>query len=474
MKPYPGIYDVRDHASVQATIDAASAAGGGVCYFPPGSYALPADLNVPRTVNLQGATAATCILTSASSSAVYVNVTGTTSQQIGNKISNLTFDNVGIRYGNTATDQGLGCVIEYCEIRNLTTDNGVRYRYNCYNTLILGTTIHNCLNGVYIDLSPSGVNSGAMMRVADSAIFTVTDAATTVPPDSVGVYVNGNSQDGHDIHVVNTDLEHLGTCVKTVDSGEGEIFLTNVHAELNTITLVDNHGSNVFVDGLWATSYASPPSTFDALFKCGAGYIYVSHARLTWPDCGLYTLTGGFLVIDLPTVLTSQKYFGLGSCAKGTAACSAGGFMNNGRLFAATVSQAFDPLPADQSSAVASPVYALDVSPRTLEFDLHVTDVPGSANVFRTYLNPGGLVYLDLDLPAAPGGGHFRVVYQPANDAGNGAIQVSGTYNGAYYRAASVDSLARATAVKTIEFASVAASGPPSTMSVHDLFEYVH
>jgi hypothetical protein len=54
------LFDVRDYPSIAATVAAASAAGGGEVFIPPGSYAI-SDLVIPPAIRLQGIRGATIL-----------------------------------------------------------------------------------------------------------------------------------------------------------------------------------------------------------------------------------------------------------------------------------------------------------------------------------------------------------------------------------------------------------------------------
>lgn len=109
-----------DTTAVQAAITAVGAAGGGVCYFPAGTYKLTSALSVPNLVSLIGAGPGASVLSQTSTTANAITYNPTTLAYVS--VQNLTLQGPG-------SGSGVGLLLEAnsgtasvtsCSVQDLT------------------------------------------------------------------------------------------------------------------------------------------------------------------------------------------------------------------------------------------------------------------------------------------------------------------------------------------------------------------
>jgi hypothetical protein len=402
-------------------------------------------------------------------------VTGTGNWR--HKISELRIDGIDVIYGNTSGDYGNGCAVVDCEVQNAYY--GVLTRYNTWLHKIIACEIHNCCFGVYYDFAAPTSGAGAAMRLVASDVFNCYHA----------MHVEATTADGFHVIVEGSNLEnndHSGLFVNLgSDGAEGTIDLTDTHFELNDVYNIycasTGDGLTIHQKGGWAF-VASPAiharvGTYCRLFIGG-------NIRLQWDAEYLFELDGGQVVIDSDQSFTNNAFFGKGSAKMASAGSSgsSGRIWNGGpaydgrrgKVMAGQVTQDHD-LPTGGASQVVSTIQPYDASVREWRFVLTVTAAASASQIFRVYANPGtGGGFVDFFMPLATGSAVLRVTYDPvANRLALDGIFV--TSANVPYVVDTSAALSHAISVqKTVEFASVSASGTEAAMYARRLFEYVH
>lgn len=163
-----------DTTPIQNALNACSSAGGGIVYFPPGTYKITATLNVSDKVELCGAghganlNAAYNIAWNPVSQIKWVNVTGNKMISVAGP-ARVNIRNLGLDGNNQATygiwtDRLQASVIENIGIQNVLTD-----------LIWLGTTSltvnANTQNNYFRDIwmYTGNSNTGAMIRLTGTA-----------------------------------------------------------------------------------------------------------------------------------------------------------------------------------------------------------------------------------------------------------------------------------------------------------------
>lgn len=213
-----------DSVEIQAAIDAANTAGGGVVFFPEGSYTLTSALVPKSNVTLEGEEGSIILFTGINaidSSAAVANFT----------VRNLIFNGqLGESKGIYITDATSTFIrIENCEFENMGTTGvaGRAIEIHAANYVwIEGCNVHDCYSGIYVvnsnsaiidknqvrDIGPGagdGQNCIVVWATADSAGDTSVEFATIS---------NNICEDGTDngIRITSQGLSGDGTTAGTV------------------------------------------------------------------------------------------------------------------------------------------------------------------------------------------------------------------------------------------------------------------
>jgi SAM-dependent methyltransferase len=355
-----------------------------------GRTSLSGNVSVTRKVDVRGEGAQASIIKAATEK--YFKIVGGAFSKWKHTISHMGFDTVQVRYGHSSSDYGNGCSVVQCEIFGATT--GVYYGHHCWLTAIVECMIHNCTTGVHFDFATAASGSGTSMVIQRGGIFNCT----------TGVYVQGNTTDGHDIKLTDVDVEHCTSYgIRYEPNGDGTLFLQNVHMELNDDTYVKQLGGNLFVDGLWAFPSGT---THNRVFDIdGDGRCWLHKARLQWQDSKLVRLrnANAKLIVNSDDVFSVGAFFGAGSVVMDDGGSTAGQILNGGMAYGGRYGKVFtgqqnvdmgtlNPGPAN--AITLAQFQKFDHAPRVIEFDLTVASVAGvNTNAVRILLNPGGTCF---------------------------------------------------------------------------------
>lgn len=352
-------------------VNAINAAGGGALYLPPGTYDLSSDLELPRLVTLRGDNPETTVITSTNSTTRYVKLKGQADRF--HNISGITFDKVGIIYGETKDDQASGVALTNCQIKNVI-GNAVTYRFNSYLTQINNCRIFNNVTGVYLDFSTDGTgtvsvsgttatfsssqsgligqrfiasgqiftvtagsgtswtvtpaaspavsgasfrygvifNAGAAMKISNTDIFC--DDAFNALYTTNGIVMQGYTQDGYQLWVTDCDLEHFNaSALKTLQvGGDGGIFVSNANLELmGNLSAPGTAGYWIDNSGakIWLDGYVGLSTTELAWFRNTAGIIYVQKGRGSFNAAQFCVITGGAIIVDQSQMFGAGRPF---------------------------------------------------------------------------------------------------------------------------------------------------------------------
>lgn len=471
----PAAYTVNASIYMGQTFDALQIAinnlqGAGTIELGANETAtIAADLDLPVGVTLRGNNGSTKSIIKGTGTEL-LNVTGAPTTQRGALIENISFDGVALVLGPTSADYGVGSTIRSIEIKNVSGD-ALIYRYHSYITLLSDALIHDCTRGVKFDFAAAGSDAGARMNLTNCAIFNVETC----------VWVDGNTSDGHDIKITDSDLEHATlSAIKYFPNSEGSLFLQNVHFEQNDIYFIDQKGGAIFCDGIWALPDGTTHTAFARID--GDGRLYLTKGRLQWEASKLVQLVhaDAKMIIDGDQILTAAAFFGTGGTPMATAGSTAGRVLNGGpglagrmvgKIFAGQVNVDTGVIPLSTVGSVTiATMQAFDGAERTIEFDLVVATVAGkTVNTLRVYLNPTGLLFVDLAFPVAAGGGHVKICYTP-----DGNFSAYGHYNGTFVRGNFTDTNGH-TVTRFIDVFSHDGGGFVGTsMAIRNLYEYVH
>jgi hypothetical protein len=275
-----------DTAALQTAIHSPGSQHGYILL--KSSYVISRDIILPRNVCLIGYHGSS--LKSASGNIIKVKGFNDPWYQPNHLIEGITFNNVGILYGEETSDNGSNVTIDRCLFTNIT-DKGVQYRHNCWNTLINNTLFVANKTNIYFDFATAYRKSGSNMRIVNSVLSHGT----------YGIYLNGDTIDGCHIQITNSDFEFLDYGVKTVNiiHTTGSVLdIFNSHFELNNRAHIDNDGAYINVVGGWYFTSTKPD--YIAHFVNSSqttpnpsGRITLSNARIAWVNKKFCKITGG-------------------------------------------------------------------------------------------------------------------------------------------------------------------------------------
>lgn len=397
VKAYGAIGDgsVDDGPAIQATITAATAAGGAVI-VPPGNYRTGQDLTLPQGTPLIG--------TGSSVTRIYgtvqrrLTITGDSGKWV-HLISGLRLDTVGIRAGVTTTDYGRGLTLYDLEILNC--DVGVEYRNHCWLTRIYNCRIHDCAIGVYNNFT-GVIDSGAAMLIHGSAIFNITGAAFRQ---------DGVAADGAHIQISDTDLEHAGTSIMLRSVGDSSFDVTAGHFELNTASYIDADSGTITVNGTWmfGLEVGSPVALF---VLSGTARCLLNSGRVAWETAfPLSKITGTAQLLANPDQLVWQRPWGriLGNI---DASPYAAGSVRGVALpagFTVGVNRSVGTM-APAGLLTLQRLAAFDENTYECQFVAQVTAVGTTNNTLRVFFNPGGATAGAITMPNVTGTCQVRIV----------------------------------------------------------------
>lgn len=275
-----------DTAALQATFEAYGGQSGSVLL--QGVYLISRDLLLPRNICLIGSPGAT--ITSTAGQVIKIKGFNDPWDQPNHLIEGLTFDNVGLLYGETPADNGANVTISRCVFKNVA-DKCIHYRHNCWNTLISNTLFHSNHTTIYFDFGTAYRKSGSNLRIVNSVISHAV----------YGVYMDGDPIDGCHLQIVNSDFEFLDYGVRTVNvrrTPGAVLDILNSHFELNRRAHIHNDGAYINVQGGWY--FPSPDPGYIAHFVASSpaagpsrGRLMLSSARIAWVPKKFCKITDG-------------------------------------------------------------------------------------------------------------------------------------------------------------------------------------
>ena len=282
----------------QAAADKAAAffAGqdGGITVY--GDYTIKGDIHIPRTIALMGLSTLTAHITGPGTFA-YIIPTGppsTTSQTFA--YSNITFTRVGLRYGETVNDYGVGALVTGCDFTGGGDNFGtggipllIEFIHNTWNTQVSNNRMRGFQTAVKYNLAAAGPGSGSSNKITDNVIDS----------GSIGIFVAGPSIDGTSIMSARNNLEHLDIAIKTTNGGDGLFASDSDHLELNRIAHVDSDGPKIDINSPWAWDNNTDYPAF-VFFKMHNADIVVHGGRLQYTLGKLFESTGTGQLTILP------------------------------------------------------------------------------------------------------------------------------------------------------------------------------
>lgn len=471
--PLGGVVNAQDHGvtmdgttddteALQALLDEVFADGGGTVFLGKGTLTISANVTCDRLVSVWGAGTQQTKITASTEKAF--QIVGADSKW-SHTIRDVHFDNVRVEYGPTNTDYGgKGAILQDCEVSNCT--KGVVYTHNCFLTCIDRCRIYNDTYatgtyGVYFDFDTAGSGSGASMKVTNSDIFNC----------EYGLYLNGNTSDGHDIVVLATDIEHCGTALKAayVDSSmEGTIHLIGCHLELNTVCQIDNNGSHVFLDHFWALTGGE-----DYSFIADDGTIHISNGRLTWGDY-FAKMLGGVIYYDQATVQAAGTLFGEGSQVLTNTATATGGRVLVPRtIYSGGFDASVTLTNAAPGPTTKATLQAYDGNRYAWSFNFACTTAGATDNILKMWMNPGGGTVATFALPLADGHGRCWVSYTPGGSLDVHVHYVTAAGAASTYYVTSADTNGE-TAQRTFDFKSDKIGATASQIAIRNLQQDIH
>ncbi len=290
-------------AEIQAAIDAASAAGGGIVYFPEGTYSINASLTLKSNVALVGVGNAASLLDFDAAAAAVAMLDGASAV-----LSRVTIQGLGIDGNDKAT---MGIEIDYtggsmnafvrvvdCNIHNLAT-HGIHYEY-IRNSVIEKSTIHTCADdGIYLDTTAKPFTS---LSIVDTWIHTITDDGLVI----------GDTEAFNTLSLRNVYFEGIGGNGMTIDAASSEATMDCLHFENVT-------GDGIYLNAaLYATIHGALFNTVGGKgihSNAGASRLVISAPRFTGVTGNDIDFGGSKIVIlaatpdDLDLASTTIPYF---------------------------------------------------------------------------------------------------------------------------------------------------------------------
>ena len=259
-----------DTAAIQAAIDAAEAAGGGIVLLPPGTYKVTGALVIDSPgVSVVGI-GAPIVVTTSSSANVYT-ITADRTVISDHRI------NVSDAVGSDSTGYGISISgADYCTMRNVEIGRGETYKHARAISITTGS-----VDTTVVDSAPWGVGYGIYVDNAGEAVY-LTGCSLA---GTYGIYVdNANysritGNKGGSFYI-DTSIATLANNISL-----GQITLT---ADANYIAMSGNHADS----GVINNSTNNDNTFVNTLNEGGA---IASTAALELPNpsvSSLYTITG--------------------------------------------------------------------------------------------------------------------------------------------------------------------------------------
>lgn len=230
-----------DQPAIQAAINEASAADGGIVYFPPGTYPCASTLLIPSNSVLEGAGVASVIKVNPGVGAQ--NLLENSDQENGN--TGIAIRNLKIEGSLTAGRDGISlqaCDESIIENVEVTTCNskGITIGNGCQRVLVLGCYVHgNGTEGIELMGAAQCVIAGC--RVLDNGTITA----------SAGVRLSFTSTDNEIVGLISRDSRSTGSKTQTfgveIDSTSVRNVVTGLNAEGNR----DGRISDASASSVW-------------------------------------------------------------------------------------------------------------------------------------------------------------------------------------------------------------------------------
>jgi hypothetical protein len=459
-----------DTTAIQAASTACNAAGGGILYFPIGTYLISGAVTVTRLVNVLGAGANVTTITAASIQPF--KVVGATLSWAGNTIQDIGFQTVDVYLGTLVTDFGTGAQIINCLFRNCTYS--IYFGFNCFFTRVERCEFVDSTYGSFVDQGTAGTTSGAMMRWRDCEFH---DSGST-GLSHVGICLSGAAISGYDLYVNDCEFERLTIGAVQVIGGTNRAYLSlrDIHFELMGTSAyhIINDGAIIKVDGFWSFS-----ATEAAWIYSSGGRTSLARGFGNWTSQKFAKTTGGVIQVDPDSIYCPLRWWGNGVQLMTAAGSTASGLIVGPRTpFLAqsfvTTGSLTDASPAATPIVVAVPN---DANVHVYEGVVNVTVITGTNNYMRFQIADGATsINVDFAMPLFVGLGRFRVTWAPGGKI-TGEMIFSGSTPGATTsKGVFVAPQSDTTLISNIRYLNISTikSGSTcATMTVEDLMEYV-
>lgn len=364
-------------SSIPTAVAKAIAAGGGDVLVLAGTYALTADLNVPRNVRLLGAGAGITTITGAYT----IRITGSAAGWAFVPLEKLTLNGVAVIVGDTAADYGNGLAFRDVEIYGPAI--GLTIKNNTWSFRLENCRIHDCATAGVKHAFSGVVNSGSNISYVDTMFFN----------NGYGWWQDSGAADGSHTSFVNCNNEHNNTSYVLTGVGDAVVEITNGHYELNNSSYIQADSGSIWVTNAWMFDLLNTSSTKIAYFDLsGNAVVRVASGRVQWGTTvnnSLCRIAGTASLIINPSMV--------GSNTLGTVINSTGinpttiGSTNGFNLAKGSVtasSQTLDIAPAHGVQAILFGAQPYDASNYELTAHLAIAS-PGANNTLVLFFNPG-------------------------------------------------------------------------------------
>mmetsp|Transcript_46632 Transcript_46632/g.120284 ORF Transcript_46632/g.120284 Transcript_46632/m.120284 type:complete len:438 (-) Transcript_46632:92-1405(-) len=258
-----------DTVSVQKTIDACAAAGGGVVEFPAGSFLISGSLQFPDSppILTRGYGSVSVILWSFDGDLFTWTCPSYSVQVVSLAVGSVTVQKSPSSFALRVGTQP-GCGAQKSLFREVSLYGAGAIPGTSTQTLLAGsgfdlgsvsdtTTIQDCLLW-FVRGTGIRIGRGSEVRILGGRIIGPLpgDASrVSMYNDSIGVHVTGNNGG---VHISNTDLISHGIGM-LLDSSNGqgsnrEIFLSQATLDSNGVGLQIEDNSYVSINGIWSAS----------------------------------------------------------------------------------------------------------------------------------------------------------------------------------------------------------------------------
>jgi hypothetical protein len=407
-----------DTTAIQTASTACNAAGGGILYFPVGTYKITGAVTVTRLVNVLGAGPGVTTITAASIQPF--KVVGSALSWAGNTIQDIGFQTVDVYLGTLITDQMQGASVVNCLFRNCVYS--IYFGYNCFFTRVVRCEFVDCTYGSFVDAGTATTTSGAMMRWRDCEIH---DSGST-GLSHVGICLSGVTIQGYDLYVDTCEFEHLTVAAIQVIGGSNRAYLSlrDIHFErmgASAYHLI-NDGAVIQLDGFWSFSASEA-----GMINSSGGRTSIARGFYNWIPGAFALVTGGTIQIDAETIYSPSRWWGSGQQVMEIAGSTTGGMIVAKRAGVVGMSFVSTALLTNTTPAAAAIVIcqAGDGNERVLELVVSTTVVT-TDNIVRFQLADGSTtVNCDVSMPLFVGVAHLRLTWKPGT-----SVTVDGVFSG--------------------------------------------